>query len=812
MLVLFNKNETDFTHNGLGVLDDYIISPVVTEELNGIFKLEFDYPIHAPRADGLLHERIIRCPVPDMADQLFRISERSDAIDGLYHIVAYHVFYDLAQNLIKDTNVINKNGQQAIAQILGAGQFAHPFTGLSNISAVASARLVRLNIAEVLLDGGLDNGFLARWGGEIIRDNFHISMQKVRGSNNGVCIRDKKNLTGYRSVVDFNTAVTRIMPVGFDGLLLPELYIDSPLIGNYYSPRVRALKYENVKAAVGQYADADDAVPLAQAYDMLRYLAEKDYSDNHIDLPFATYEIEFAPLERTEEYKDFAALETVSIGDTVMVVHEDNGLNITARMVGYQYDPLVKAYIAITLGNAVPQFTDVTKEIKRLNIGLQQVSDDTNFALQSANGKNMNYYGTDEPANPQIGDLWFKENGDKIEIWIYETRDGVTQWYQLAGDIVLEEMRQELERAAEEVAEAMAKAEEAAAAGEEARIAGEQAYQMGEEAKAAAEEAAQAGADALAAGQAAEAAANQAAADAANALVKANQAVADADSAITQVGTFAGVAESAWNKSVKGFAISYAVSSNGTNPPPSGWQANIPSTSDVFLWTRTVFTLQDDTAITSYSVAMYDATGSIDFDVQIITEVREQFYLSTSDAAPTGGSWGNAVPTWTSGKYYWKRIAATYDDGTVSYSSPVLDTALNQSLVTSLQANTATQELQTTVSQHATAITLAATDVAALAGRVEAAESDLTVQAGQIAAKASKTSVDEMTGRVDGAEASLTVQAGLISLKASQTSLDSLTGRVDTTEARITQNANNINLRVSKNDVVNQINVSSTGS
>jgi phage minor structural protein len=180
MICFFSKNETTFTHNGLGVLDDYIISPIVTEELNGIFKLEFDYPTLAKHGDGLTPERIVRCPVPDMDAQLFRISEREAAIGGIFHVVAYHVFYDLAQNFIEDTNVVNKNGAQALSQILGAMQFPNSFTGGSNISSTATARMVRLNAATAILDGGRNNSFLSRWGGEIIRDNGIVSASSRR--------------------------------------------------------------------------------------------------------------------------------------------------------------------------------------------------------------------------------------------------------------------------------------------------------------------------------------------------------------------------------------------------------------------------------------------------------------------------------------------------------------------------------------------------------------------------------------------------------------------------------------------------------
>jgi phage minor structural protein len=509
MIAYYLKNETDFSHNGLGALDGYIINPVVTEELNGIFSLAFDYPIHAPHADGLLPERVVRCPVPEMDAQLFRIAEREAAISGLLHIVAHHVFYDLAQNLIEDTFVVNKNGQQALAQILGAAQFSHPFTGGSNIAAVSSARLVRKSVCAAILDDGLDNSFLSRWGGEVARDNFHIAMQSVRGSNNGVQIRDKKNLTGYRADIDFGTICTRIMPEGYDGLLLPEKYVDSPRLNDYNTPRIRVVKYDSVKAAAGDRANDEDTIPLPEAYDMLQTLAAKEFSENHIDLPQATYQIEFAPLERTEEYKEFAALETIGIGDTVTVIHEEDGLNITARMVSYTYDPLNGAYISITLGNYAPKFTDVAKELRRVDTTVRQAASEANYALQSANGKNSNYYGSVTPANPHKGDVWYKENGDKTEIWIYESRDGVTQWYPLSTDLTQEQIKQELAAAETEVAEAKTAAAGALAAGQAAQAAAAETAELLIDLETEVAEAKTAAAGALTAGQAAQAAASE---------------------------------------------------------------------------------------------------------------------------------------------------------------------------------------------------------------------------------------------------------------------------------------------------------------
>ncbi|BBE39964.1 phage tail protein [Streptococcus dysgalactiae] len=757
MMILYEKTESNFNHNGLAVLDGVVVSPVVTEQLNGLFSLEFDYPIHAKESDKLRPEMIVKCPVPELQDQLFRIVERDDSLGGLVHIVAHHIFYDLAKNLIEDTYIVNKNGSGALTQLLGATTVPHSFSGTSNMTTVNNVRLVRLNPVEVLLDSDLDNGYQARFGGEIVRDNYSIYMLAHRGSDNGVQIRDKKNLTGYKSDLDYSSIVTRIMPEGYDGLFLPEKYVDSPLINSYVSPKIKITKYDNVKVGdeEGEFATKD------LAYAELRRLAALEFTVSHIDKPTATYDVEFAPLERTEEYKQFSSLETINLGDIVSVTHAEDGFSVTARMVEYRYDPILKAFISITLGNVMPKFTDVAKDIKKVDTKVEQAIDDANYALTAANGKNTNFYGSDTPANPKLGDVWYKENGDKLEMWVYESRDGVTQWYALANDLTAVEVKQAVAQAQEESADALEKA-------------------------------------------------NNAFDEAVNALENANQANATANSASQ-------VADSAFNKSVKSSVVTYAVGTSGTTAPTSGWQSTVPSVSSTqYLWARTVFTLQDNSATTSYSVSKQGvkgdkgdtgatgatgATGSPGTPGQnapTITSVREQFYLSTSNTTQTGGSWSNTIPTWSSGKYYWTRVVTTYSDSSTTTSTAVLDQGLNQSLVSALEAKSATETLTTTVNQHATKIELAATNIANLQGRMTTAESTLTVQAGQIAAKASQTSVDSLTGRITSAEASLTVQAGQIASKASQSSVDALTGRVTSAETLIQQTSDTMLLKVSE--------------
>ena len=438
MITVHDRTATTFTTTGLGVLDREIINPIVVEELGGEFSLTFTYPADGPAATHLTLENIVAAPVPGLEQrQGFRISEVVTTLDGMLEVTAFHVFYDLAGNLIADTYVVNKTAKGALTQILGAANTKHGFTATSSDTvARSSARLVRMPIAAALMDAGEDNTFAARWGGELTRDNFHIHHAPMRGANHGMVISDRKNLTGFESAIDFSTVVTRILPVGYDGLLLPELYVDSPKLGDYVVPRIRVIRYGQVKAITDKDNPREGELPLDQAHGELRRLAAAEFSAKHVDEPSASYKIRFTDLSQTREYADLARLETVEIGDTVTVRHADLGVALTARVVAYEYNPLTGQYISVELGTVARKFTSVTRQVKTAINTAVAASDTAGFALASADGKNTNHYGSAQPEKAQLGDTWFKQNGETTEIWIYRLTDtGQPDWVALATDL-----------------------------------------------------------------------------------------------------------------------------------------------------------------------------------------------------------------------------------------------------------------------------------------------------------------------------------------------------------------------------------------
>ncbi|ASN71441.1 putative endopeptidase [uncultured Caudovirales phage] len=382
LIKLFKPDETDFTHNGIGILSDAVHEATVQEDLNGVYVLSFKYPLFSPHGLDIKGQSLIQVPTPD-GEQLFRVANPSPSM-GIVSVFCYHVFYDLIDNFIEDTNIVGKTGLGALTQLKGALQYPSRFNFFSDIGKSNNARLVRMNPVEALLDTGKDNSFLNRWGGELKRDNFLVNILEKRGRDRGVVIQHKKDLLGYDASVDWQSPITKIMPIGFDGLLLPEKYVTSANVDKYVNPKIKTVAFENVKAAIGDYVDDEDAIPLEDAYALLRQKAREMFEKEHVDQPLANYRVSFQELSQTEEYKNFAVLQSVYMGDTVTVDHSEDGIYVQAKVISYKYDPVKERYIDITLGNFKDSFTSKANKIDKIQDDVLNITTDINTGLGNA--------------------------------------------------------------------------------------------------------------------------------------------------------------------------------------------------------------------------------------------------------------------------------------------------------------------------------------------------------------------------------------------------------------------------------------------
>lgn len=458
---LYPRDQTDFSHHGYA-LDD-ISNDIVTWQLNAKFTLTFDYPMFSEHAGDLVAENIVRVPVPG-GKAAFRIAQVIKSM-GHLSITAYHVFWDLNDDFIADTNIVDKDGQGALDQIMRAANYPTGFKVLSTIGNVTNARLVRMSIINALM-GTDDNTFLNRWGGEFDWQDFSFSVNPRLGEDRGVHFEYAHNLTGYEATKDSSGIITRLLPEGYNGLLLPELYVDSPKLGNYRKPKIGTKTYQDIKAIDETQAtgDQEGAVPVQEAYELLRAAAAKEFSESHIDEAQWTYKLNVALLENTEEYKDLSITTTVLPGDTVTITHKLDGIDVRARLTGYTWQPSNHSYLTQTYDSASRPdvaYSNLSSRINEIKSQIELV--DKVVIAKATNGMNSTGWGDQSPVDLNIagktGDVYYQTTAKGTIMWLFH--DG--QWNAETGDAFGTEVQKKVDTAIADVAAAKQAANDAVA-------------------------------------------------------------------------------------------------------------------------------------------------------------------------------------------------------------------------------------------------------------------------------------------------------------------------------------------------------------
>ena len=157
-----------------------------------------------------------------------------------------------------------------------------------------------------------------------------------------------------------------ICKVDADGnvLYLPELYIDSPNIGAFPHPKWIHLPVSEAK----EVAEGDNYKSLTSCYQDMRKAAQAEY-DAGCDMPTVTLKVDFVNCKDTEEYRQFAALTDIFLGDAVRVVARRLGFEVTMRMTQYTYDCLTRKYTSVTLGTATETLEGTTISARQLASG-----------------------------------------------------------------------------------------------------------------------------------------------------------------------------------------------------------------------------------------------------------------------------------------------------------------------------------------------------------------------------------------------------------------------------------------------------------
>ncbi|HGL1147050.1 TPA: phage tail spike protein, partial [Streptococcus pneumoniae] len=325
MLYLLNKDVRTVRWNGEPLHE--ATSAIVKEIMNGDFTLTVKYPISDSGIYQLIQEdMLIKAPTPVLGAQLFRIKKPVEYNDHL-EITAYHISDDVMQRSITPVSVTSQSCGMTLSRMIQNTKTAlGDFSFNSDIQDHRTFNTTETEtLYSILLDG--KHSIVGTWEGELVRDNFAMTVKKSRGENRGVVITTHKNLKNYQRTKNSQNVVTRIhakstfKPEGAEKETTIRVTVDSPLINSY--PYINEKEYENNNA---------------KTVEELQKWAQSKFSNEGIDKVSDAIKIEAYELDG----------QVVHMGDTVNLKSWKHNVDAFKKAIAYEFDALKEEYISLT--------------------------------------------------------------------------------------------------------------------------------------------------------------------------------------------------------------------------------------------------------------------------------------------------------------------------------------------------------------------------------------------------------------------------------------------------------------------------------
>ena len=357
--------------NGLGQIQP--LSCVVTEELNGIYELDFTVNVNDKHYNDLKNSGLVKVTVGDGSEQIFRIYKIDEPINMISSVHCQHITYDLSKVVVKPftaTGAVNiKN--QLVSNMLGSYPFS-TWTDITNTTSTFTNDIPRY-FRECL--GGYEGSVLDVLRPEYEWDNLTVKLHARRGADNGVRISYGKNLIDY-SQEQNNENV-------YDGVYGYAVVDEQTYkADSYYNktgatyPRILNVDFSSDYES-GQIPTPSELLQKATTY----------AQNNSIEVPSINIKIDFIPLWQTEEYKNILPLERVSLGDTVHVYFDKLNVEASSRVIKTEWNVLTNKYDSIELGDAKANLntiindsvsTAVDEAVSNMDIDVGYIEEDLN--------------------------------------------------------------------------------------------------------------------------------------------------------------------------------------------------------------------------------------------------------------------------------------------------------------------------------------------------------------------------------------------------------------------------------------------------
>lgn len=465
--VIYAENATDFFNLGLGTLPD-ATKVEVTEERNGEFTLAMTYLVDGLRANEIKKNRIIKVDAGHvLKGQRFVIKKiNKQLVDRKmqYQVYAEHVSYITNDLQLKPKVSVSGSGDAAIKAWRSNIIDVNPLVVDSDIETNTSTSwtIDKVQSARQAL-GGVSGSLLDLWGGEYRFDNYHISLKKQRGAVSNTLLSYGRNITDFDQEENITDTYTSVYPYATytettenssDSesklLTLPELTIDSKYVGNYPNRKILPVDLTAKFAAGEKPTEAK-----------LREFAKSYVTANDIGVPKVSIKLSFVDLSQSSNYEALQLLEVLDLCDTVPVRFTKLGVDTKTKVSRVVWNVLADHYTSMELGDTRYTIGDMINNAlntaNEANQNSQEAQNSANHAVLSADGHTMIYYGPGTPSAKNIGDLWYKPDGEYVIMYRWDGK----VWSFVMSTRDTAEAKDAADKAAKEADEAKKQADDA---------------------------------------------------------------------------------------------------------------------------------------------------------------------------------------------------------------------------------------------------------------------------------------------------------------------------------------------------------------
>lgn len=373
-----NGNGVELSSKYIGELYD-VIDCKVTQTLGDeyTYSLEMTYPIAGEMYPYIACRTLIRAK-PDIthSPQLFEIYRITTPIGGIVKIYANHISYMLASI---PTPVFEESSPlSSLASIFDIPRivlFPHAFT-----ATIDPASKINDSTAEMTIDTprsaraalvGSEGSFIDTFGGELEFDNLTVTVRDRIGKEVDTVIRYGLNMTSFEQDETLTNVYTGIYPYATYSITDDSGNTATDVVKlNYILYASDDPPYKKVKVVDLTSKFSKNGITVKPTPDTLLEAAREYIAENQWGIPSVNIKVSFVSLAQTEEYRDIAGIDEVSLGDTLKIVYPAIGVSASARCVKTVYDVLAERYDNIEIGKAkrsiVTTIAEMQREIKKL--------------------------------------------------------------------------------------------------------------------------------------------------------------------------------------------------------------------------------------------------------------------------------------------------------------------------------------------------------------------------------------------------------------------------------------------------------------